>query len=228
MMSTHSSRAVRLAETAAFAGALVVGGACSLPEYLRTTMFSGGSLADSTLLEDVVAVRLRVGREWLEMRVRNVGARPVHFSWNAAALILPDSAPLTLITSTQLEQLHLAALAHTDMRTPARNTVAPCGPGSLGGPCPAVGPWFSALPIETVTLDVGQALEEVLYPATHLSVSGGALSITPLLDERKAPVRRPGVENSILEVRIPILRDGKTHLVRVTAHADDRPPSRGR
>jgi ABC-type nitrate/sulfonate/bicarbonate transport system substrate-binding protein len=55
MMSTHSSRAVRLAETAAFAGALVVGGACSLPEYLRTTMFSGGSLADSTLLEDVVA-----------------------------------------------------------------------------------------------------------------------------------------------------------------------------
>jgi hypothetical protein len=193
---------------------LLVAG-CGAPRYSAVRILDPVTRADSVIMVGSLELRLRIGEEWIELLAENRGGTDIGVDFGQIQFIAPSGVRHDLITAGRIgaelsQQVGGGSSggAHAFSPVPLhRFRIAPhTAPPELGVSGPAVR-----------TLRPGQRVEEILYPAEHVSIEEYRFSAAPLF------CRTPGaIDGRIFEVVVPVLQPGGWRTIPISAERIDQ------
>jgi hypothetical protein len=195
---------------------VLLASACGPVRYIPIEMLDARPAEDPAPRAGAIETELRIGGEWLEIRLHNPGPTPVRIDWGGASFTDNTGTAHFLLSSARLAQLY----QHASMRQYFLHSEhGAFVPGSI-----APGePWLehrmpSVLSRDTrenpFVLKAGESIREVLYPAEHARVGEtGELWFSSLFCGQASGVRN----RETFSVAVPVQREGQWEVVTLVA-----------
>jgi hypothetical protein len=200
---------------------LLLVSACGPVRYIPIEMLGPRPIEDPGLRMSAVEAELRIGEQWLEVRLHNPGPAPVRIDWGRASFTEPTGTAHFLLSSARLSQIfRYSSMSQSSVHDEhGAFMLGPIAPGDAW----AEQAWTehrvpSVLRRETreiaIVLEAGESIREVLYPSEHLRVGeGGALSFGSLFCGGDAGVG----SQETFTVRIPVHTEDQWEMVMLVA-----------